>query len=131
MNQFWEALKDHHAAVEGRPILDLFAEADRAQTFSAQADGMILDYAKTNIDARGLGLLMQLAESAGVASKRDAMFTGDRINETEGRAVLHTALRNLDAAVVVDGSDVMPPVRDTYARMQAFADDVRNGRFIG
>ncbi|MFN7223680.1 MAG: glucose-6-phosphate isomerase [Paracoccaceae bacterium] len=131
MNQFWEALKDHHAAVEGRPILDLFADANRAQAFSAQADGMILDYAKTNIDARGLGLLMQLAESAGVAAKRDAMFSGDRINETEGRAVLHTALRNLDVAVVVDGIDVMPPVRDTYARMQAFADDVRNGRFTG
>ena len=131
MNQFWDALKDHHAAVSGRPILDLFAEGDRAATFSAETDGMILDYAKSNIDARGLGLLLQLAEATGVADKRDAMFSGAKINETEGRAVLHTALRNLEASLLVDGRDVMPSVRHTYARMQGFAADVRSGRFAG
>ncbi|MDP4032510.1 MAG: glucose-6-phosphate isomerase, partial [Pseudorhodobacter sp.] len=131
MNQSWDALKDHHAAVEGRPILDLFADGTRAAEFSAATDDMIFDYAKTNIDARGRSLLLQLAETAGVAEKREAMFAGAKINETEGRAVLHTALRNMDTPVLVDGKDVAPALRDTYARMQKFAVDVRQGRFTG
>jgi glucose-6-phosphate isomerase len=131
MKQIWNALHDHHAAVEGRAILGLFDDADRVAGFTARADGMIFDYSKTNIDARGRALLLDLAEAAGVASKREAMFTGAKINETEGRAVLHTALRNLDTPVIVDGDDVMPEVRATHARMQAFARDVRQGRFTG
>ena len=131
MSHTWDALKDHHAAVEGRPILDLFANGDRAADFTAMADGMMFDFAKTNIDARGRALLLQLAQNAGVEEKRDAMFAGAKINETEGRAVLHTALRNMDAPVVVDGTDVTPALRATYARMQRFAADVRTGRFVG
>ncbi|RGP37742.1 glucose-6-phosphate isomerase [Pseudotabrizicola alkalilacus] len=131
MNQTWDALKDHHAAVEGRPILDLFSDGSRAAAFTAKADGMMLDYAKTNIDARGRSLLLHLAETAGVAQKRAAMFAGAKINETEGRAVLHTALRNMDTPLVVDGTDVTLALRDTYARMQGFAADVRDGRFTG
>lgn len=131
MLTIWNALKDHHAAVEGRSLLDLFSDVERAADFTAQADGMIFDYSKTNIDARGRDLLLALAMAAGVAEKREAMFAGTRINETEGRAVLHTALRNLDASVIVDGRDVMPDVRETHARMQAFARDVREGRFTG
>jgi glucose-6-phosphate isomerase len=131
MNQIWNALRDHHAAVEGRAILELFEDEDRAPAFSACADGMLFDYSKTNIDARGLSLLLDLADNAGVAAKREAMFTGVKINETEGRAVLHTALRNLDVPVIVDGRDVMPDVGATHARMQAFARDVRQGRFTG
>ena len=131
MNQHWDALKDHHAAVEGRPILDLFEDGTRAAEFTARADGMILDFAKTNIDARGRALLLQLAEAAGVADKRAAMFAGAKINETEGRAVLHTALRNMDTPLMVDGQDVTIALRETHARMTAFADDVRTGRFTG
>lgn len=131
MNQSWDALKDHHAAVEGRPILELFEGGDRAADFTARADGMFLDYAKTNIDARGRALLLQLAERAGVADKRAAMFAGAKINETEGRAVLHTALRNMDTPLVVDGQDVTIALRATHARMTAFANDVRTGRFAG
>ena len=131
MKQIWNALHDHHAAVEGRAILGLFDDADRVAGFTARADGMIFDYSKTNIDARGRALLLDLAEAAGVAAKREAMFTGAKINETEGRAVLHTALRNLDTPVIVDGGDVMPEVRATHARMQAFARDVRQGQFTG
>ncbi|MDO8884151.1 glucose-6-phosphate isomerase [Pseudotabrizicola sp.] len=131
MNQSWDALKDHHAAVEGRPILDLFTDGTRAADFSATADGMIFDYAKTNIDTRGRALLLQLAERAGVADKRTAMFAGAKINETEGRAVLHTALRNMDTPLTVDGQDVTIALRATHARMQAFAADVRAGRFTG
>ncbi|MCU0901764.1 MAG: glucose-6-phosphate isomerase [Cypionkella sp.] len=131
MTQIWNALKDHHAAVDGRSILDLFADPGRAAAFSAQADGMLLDYSKTNLDARGRGLLVQLAEQAGVVAKRDAMFAGAKINETEGRAVLHTALRNMDAPLMVDGTDVTVALRATHARMIAFAQAVRSGRFTG
>ena len=131
MSQSWDALKDHQAAVDGRSILDLFADGRRAEEFSASVDGMIFDYAKTNIDRRGRALLVELATRAGVAEKRDAMFAGAKINETEGRAVLHTALRNMDTSLVVDGQDVAGPLRDTYARMRRFSEDVRTGRFTG
>jgi glucose-6-phosphate isomerase len=131
MTPIWNALKDHHDAVEGRSILDLFADDSRAGDFTVKADGMMLDYAKTNLDSRGRSLLVQLAEAAQVAQKRDAMFAGARINETEGRAVLHTALRNMDSPVHVDGADVTPALRATHARMKSFAGDVRSGRFAG
>ena len=126
----WDDLSRQHSAVKDRPILSLF-DAGRAGDFSARADGMLLDYSKTNIDARTRDLLIGLAEASGVAAKREAMFRGDKINETEGRAVLHTALRNLDGSVTVDGRAVMPGVRATHERLQAFARDVRAGRFKG
>ena len=131
MKTHWQALAAHHAKVADRAILGLFDDQDRAADFSAWAGDMLLDYAKTNLDAKGRALLLALATAAGVEARREAMFTGAKINETEGRAVLHTALRNLDVAVQVDGHDVMPAVRATYGRMQAFAADVRAGRFAG
>lgn len=126
----WDDLRRHHGKVSERPILTLFDDA-RAGAFSAQADGMLFDYSKTNIDAEGRALLIALAEATGVAGKREAMFSGSKINETEGRAVLHTALRNLASRVIVDGRDVMPEVRATHGRMEAFAEAVRAGRFKG
>lgn len=132
MRNQWDALRSCHADSGGRTILSLFDDPGRAQQFSATCDGMLLDYSKTGIDAQARGLLIDLAEAAGVAAKRDAMFAGARINETEGRAVLHTALRAGDGAqVVVDGQDVMPALRATRARMAAFARDVRSGAFAG
>ncbi|MDP2740927.1 MAG: glucose-6-phosphate isomerase [Pseudorhodobacter sp.] len=131
MKKHWQALAAQHAAVADRAILGLFDDPNRATDFSAWAGDMLLDYSKTNIDAKGRALLLTLATAAGVEERREAMFTGAKINETEGRAVLHTALRNLDASVTVDGHDVMPAVRAIYARMQAFAADVRAGRFAG
>ena len=128
----WDDLRAHFAATRDRAILDLFAaDPDRARTFAVEACGMRLDWSKTNIDATARDLLLRLAEAAGMAQRRDAMFNGAKINETEGRAVLHTALRNLDGRVSVDGADVMPAVRATLARMEAFAGDVRQGRFAG
>ena len=131
MQANWQALHAHHDRIRDRSILDLFADPDRAARFSARMGDMLFDYSKTNIDAEGLELLIGLAEATGVADKREAMFSGAAINETEGRAVLHTALRNLDASVIVGGADVMPAVRATLARMEAFARDVRAGRFRG
>ncbi len=122
----------YRGRVADRPILSLFDDANRAEAFSAQVGDMRFDFAKTNLDAEGLALLISLLESRGVAEKREAMFGGRPINETEGRAVLHTALRALDGGpVMVDGTDVMPGVRETLARMEAFAADVRDGRFTG
>ncbi len=93
---------------------------------------MLLDFSKTGIDAHALALLIRLAEAAGVPAKRDAMFSGAAINATEGRAVLHTALRNrADAPVEVDGRDVMPEVAAVLDRMGAFAEAVRAGAVAG
>ena len=127
----WKSLAARYQAVAERSLLELFENEKRAAEFSAEHSGFLFDYSKTNIDAETRDLLLELARGAGVEAKRDAMFLGARINETEGRAVLHTALRNLDAQVVVDGADVMPEVRETHARMAAFAEDVRAGRYTG
>ncbi|WP_299612980.1 glucose-6-phosphate isomerase [uncultured Tateyamaria sp.] len=121
----WDALKAKAGEVSDRAILDLF-EGARADAFAVQTQYIRFDYSKTNIDAATRDLLLALADEAGVAARRDAMFAGEKINETEGRAVLHTALRNLDGGPVeVDGEDVMPGVLDTLDRMSAYAEEVR------
>lgn len=127
----WDDLKNHQKANADRTILQMFENEKRARGFSVSSAGMLFDYSKTTIDPHARDLLIRLAEASGVASRREAMFAGAKINETEGRAVLHTALRNLSASLPVDGHDVMPAVRATHARMRAFADDVRAGRFKG
>ncbi|MFK7870452.1 MAG: glucose-6-phosphate isomerase, partial [Roseobacter sp.] len=126
MTQNWDALRKRHTATAKRPILSLFEDPDRAQSFSAQAGDMLFDYSKTNIDAETRNALLALVEASGLAGKRADMFAGQPINDTEGRAVLHTALRNLDSGpVTVNGADVMPGVLDTLARMRRFADEIR------
>ena len=130
MQSHWQALQAHHEAVKDRSILSLF-DASRAADFSARAGDLLFDYAKTNIDANACRLLIELTHAAGLAQKREAMFSGAAINETEGRAVLHTALRNMTSPVIIGGQDVMPAVRATHARMEAFCRDVRQGRFAG
>ena len=124
----FEALKSHHADNPDRAILDLF-DADRAGQFSVAALDMLFDYSKTQIDGKALELLVNVAEGVGVSAKARAMMDGAVINETEGRAVLHTALRRSGGSVMVDGADVMPGVLDTRARMAEFADAVRDGSF--
>ncbi|MCU9846533.1 glucose-6-phosphate isomerase [Defluviimonas sp. WL0024] len=127
----WDDLRHHQALHADRPILALFEGADRAGRFSIRAGGLLFDYSKTSIDPHARDLLIRLAEASGVAGRREAMFAGAKINETEGRAVLHTALRNLDTDIDVDGENVMPEVRATHARMEAFAEAVRSGRIAG
>ncbi len=132
MQDKWQTLRNHHDKVKARPILKLFEGSGRAQQFSVKAGEMMLDFSKTNIDEAGICLLLELAEVSGVAGKRDAMFGGEKINDTEGRAVLHTALRAPKGVkVMVDGHDVMPEVHAIRARMSAFVEDVRSGRFKG
>ena len=127
----WDRLAAHHARQGARDITALFDDAERAADFTVAEGDMLFDYSKTAIDRTARELLLDLAEASGVAARRDAMFAGARINETEDRAVLHTALRNPDGALELDGADVMAPVRDTLARMERFAGDVRAGRFKG
>ena len=131
MTDLWKSLAKSHDATKDRAILDLFVSPTRATDFSARLGDMLFDYSKTNIDAATRDQLLALATASNVAAKRDAMFAGAVINETEGRSVLHTALRNLNDPVILDGTDVMPAVRATHARMEAFCEDVRSGRFKG
>lgn len=128
----FDPLKSLWSEISDRPILALFQDDNRATEFSARFDHMLFDYSKTNIDTTTRQALLDLAHGRGVSDKRDAMFKGAQINDTEGRAVLHTALRNLDGdAVYVDGQDVMPEVLQTLHRMGAFSEAVRNGGFVG
>jgi glucose-6-phosphate isomerase len=127
----WADLKAIHDQTATRRILDLFDET-RAADFSAHADGMLFDYSKTNIDATTRAALVALAETSGLAEKRAAMFAGDKINVTEGRAVLHVALRAGETEVItVDGRDVLPEVRRIRDLCAAFARDVRSGAYTG
>jgi glucose-6-phosphate isomerase len=128
MADAWAAL----ATAPRQDLLTLFAEnGDRFAEFSAALDDLLLDYSKTNLTAEILSLLLELAAEAGVVQKRDAMFAGEKINTTENRAVLHTALRNVaNTPVLVDGVDVMPEVTKTLAALYAFADSVRADQTI-
>ena len=121
----WDELKA--LAARDLRILDLFeGDPERAGRFSCAVGEMLFDYSKTAIDEDARGALLRLADGAGWAARRDAMFDGAKINETEGRAVLHTALRNLDGGPVhVDGKDVMPGVLQTLDKMAGFADEIR------
>ena len=127
----WDRLEEKQAQVSGRSILSLFS-GGRAGVFSVRLDDMLFDFSKTNIDSETLAMLLALAQKADVFRRRDAMFRGEKINETEGRAVLHTALRNLDGQpVYLDGVDVMPDILATLNRMEGFSRALRAGAFKG
>ncbi|MDJ1009627.1 MAG: glucose-6-phosphate isomerase [Paracoccaceae bacterium] len=127
----WQGLKTAADAARDRSILELLdADGSRATDFSVEAGGLHFDYSKTQMNAADRDLLVALYEAACVPERREAMFSGAKINETEGRAVLHTALRAGDEAVIeVDGEDVMPGVRATRDAMLAFAEDIRSGTY--
>lgn len=129
----WGDVPGHVKAANGRSIKGLFDEdPQRFAEFSVTLDDFLMDFSKTNIDRPTLKTLLEIADQAQVSARRDAMFAGEKINETEGRAVLHTALRNLDGGpVMVDGQDVMPGVLATLDRMADFADKVRSGAHQG
>ncbi|EME70182.1 glucose-6-phosphate isomerase [Paramagnetospirillum caucaseum] len=129
----WKDLEALAATTGRRPMREMFAEdPERFGRFSARLDGLLLDYSKNRIDEDVMAALLRLAAQAGVPAARDAMIGGARINVTERRAVLHTALRNRsDRPVTVDGHDVMPEVRAVLERMKAFAGRVRSGEWRG
>jgi len=128
MPNAWDTVFAEYDRVRLRRIDTLFEDAFRFDAFSAAADGLVLDYSKTNIDADTRAALIALCEAAGVADLRDAMFRGDKINTTEDRAVLHTALRSdKPGPLVVDGVDVLADIRETRRAMEAFATGIRSG----
>ena len=129
----WKALAKHHVTITGQRTTEWFAEdLDRFQRFSLTCDGLLLDYSKQHITAETLSLLIRLAEESGLAEHIEALFTGKPVNMTEGRPVLHTALRASAAAQVrVGNHDILPDVLQGRQRMHDFSEAVRNGQWRG
>ncbi|WP_020181989.1 glucose-6-phosphate isomerase [Methylotenera sp. 1P/1] len=129
----WQALCQHQKLTSTQHMRDLFnADPKRYETFSMQCGDLLLDYSKHRITTETLNLLFQMAREANIEGWRDRMFSGEKINITENRAVLHTALRNRsNAPVYVDGKDVMPDVNAVLAQMRTFTEKVRKGSWTG
>ena len=131
--QAWKKLQQHQGTLAKRTMRELFAEdKTRFQRFSLRLGDLLLDYSKNRITSETMALLCELARAAGVESMRDKMFAGEPINLTEGRAVLHVALRNLSSRpILVAGQDVMPEVRAALDHMRVFSESVRSGAWTG
>ena len=131
--QSWKALESHYQNVSKLHLRELFDEdPDRGERMAAEAVGLYLDYSKNRITDETLKLLFRVAEEAGLQSRIDAMFRGEKINLTENRAVLHTALRApRGASIVVDGEDVVPKVHSVLDKMAGFCERVRSGAWKG
>ncbi|MFL6591350.1 MAG: glucose-6-phosphate isomerase [Luteimonas sp.] len=129
----WQALRAHADRLGARTLREWFAEdPQRGTRLVGEAAGLYLDYSKQRIGDDTLGLLLDLAGACGLADRINAMFAGERINFTEGRAALHVALRApAGTRLVVDGEDVVAQVQAVLARMSAFSDQVRDGRWTG
>src|SRR6188768_1184868 len=123
----WQALSAHFEQQKSVHLRQLFqADPARAQRFSAEAAGILLDYSKHRVSEQTLSLLLALTGAVGLRGRIDAMFAGEKINTTEGRAVLHVALRTpRGKQIVVDGKDVVPEVHAVLDKMGAFAQRVR------
>jgi len=129
----WRALARHWRSLRGTTLKQLFGgDAKRGTRLVAEGVGLYLDYSKNLVTDDTLRLLRQLAKARGVFARRDAMFRGDKINETEKRAVLHVALRApRDERILVDGTNVIPEVHEVLDRMAAFSEKVRAGEWRG
>ena len=129
----WTALEAHKEIIAGQHMRDMFAaDPRRFDTFSLRFKDMLLDYSKNRITDETMRLLRDLAVQANLQGWIENMFTGSKINTTEGRAVLHVALRNrADRPIFVDGEDVMPQVNAVLERMRAFSTAVRQGTWTG
>jgi glucose-6-phosphate isomerase len=129
----WKALAAHHETMRDVHLRELFAkDSQRGERLVAEAAGLYLDYSKQRVTDETLRLLLDLARACDVRARIDAMFAGEKINVTEGRAVLHVALRApRGTRIVVDGQDVVPGVHAVLDRMAEFAGRVRGGAWTG
>ena len=129
----WRALQTHASAMQNVHLRRLFADdAERFKHFSLRIEDLLFDYSKHRVTGETMRLLYDLARMQDVEGWRQRMFSGEKINITEKRAVLHVALRNRsDEAIEVDGKDVMPDVRSVLDRMRKFVDNVRSGEWKG
>ncbi|WP_304237274.1 glucose-6-phosphate isomerase [Jiulongibacter sediminis] len=126
-------LKSHQKTISKKTIKELFEEdPKRFKKFTIRFQDILLDYSKNRINGRTMAYLVKLAEECELEDAMAKMFAGDEINQTEGRAVLHTALRNRsNTPVMVDGKDVMPDVNRVLAQMESFSESVRSGEWKG
>ena len=129
----WKALQAHYQTIRNRQLRELFqSNPDRGKRLALEAEGIYFDYSKHRVTDETLKLLVQLAEQSGLRERIDAMFGGEKINITEKRAVLHTALRApRDARIIVDGENVVPEVHEVLDRMADFSNRVRSGEWKG
>src|SRR5579871_6330457 len=129
----WKALESHYQTASKLEMRDLFAaDPQRFTKFSREAEGILLDFSKNRLTEETLQLLIHLAEQADLMGWTERMFTGEKINITENRAVLHIALRNRDNhPILVDGEDVMPEVNAVLAHMREFSEAIRSGAWKG
>jgi glucose-6-phosphate isomerase len=129
----WKALAAHRQSLRGVHVRDLFAaDPGRAERMSMEVGDLFVDFSKNRVKDETLRLLYDLAANANVPEWRDRMFAGDKINGTEGRSVLHVALRNRsNRPIVVDGKDVMEDVNAVLAKMRSFTESVRSGAWKG
>lgn len=129
----WKALKTHAKEIAELHLRDLFAaDPKRGEQFAIDAVGLFFDYSKNRITGETVKLLIELAQEGGLQARIDAMFRGEKINFTEGRAVLHVALRApKETSIVVDGHDVVPEVHAVLDKMAAFSNRVRSGEWKG
>jgi len=129
----WKNLEAHYSKMQNTKIADLFkSDAERATKFSMETAGLFLDYSKNIITDETLDLFVKFAEEANLKQAIDDMFTGKVINETEGRSVLHIALRNREnREILVGGKDVMPDVNEVLENLADFSDRVRSGEWKG
>lgn len=129
----WKDLQQHYEQLKSKHLKELFAsDPDRAARFSIRWNGFLVDYSKNRIDEKTLDLLESLARECGLQDAMECYFTGEPINETEGRAVLHTALRaEEEDTLLLDGEDIVREVYEVRARMHAFSDAVIRGNKKG
>ncbi len=129
----WKKLTSAFARKNTTKIKELFAQdANRFKKFSIEFEDILFDFSKNNIDIETLDLLVELAEECGLKDAMDAMFAGEKINETEKRAVLHTALRNFSGKpILFEGNDVMPDIQTVLKQMKTFCDDIHSGTWKG
>ena len=131
--QSYQYLSDHLVEISDKHLRDLFAEdPQRFEKFSIEFRDILVDYSKNRINDKTIALLIQLAKETGLKEAIEAMFTGEKINETEDRSVLHVALRNQgNAPILVDGTDVMPDINAVLEKIEKFTNSILSGHWKG